>query len=90
MSQSLSIFSNIENKIEDYSIKNTKNYWKAIKGLMKNYKTSDSIPVLKRCIDGVELFCFTDEEKADCLNEYFISISKLDDSNIVLPTLEYV
>ena len=38
---------------------------------MINYKTSDSISVLIRYVDGVESFCFTDDEKADCHNDDF-------------------
>jgi len=45
---------------------------------MKNYKTPDSIPVLKRTSNGIEDICFTDEDKANCLNDYFISVSTID------------
>ena len=55
-------FTNIESKIEDFSVNNTKHYWKSIKDLMKNYKSPDSIPVLKRNVNGVEELCFTDED----------------------------
>lgn len=47
-------FSNIENKIEDNSNNNCRSYWKSLRDLMKNYRSLDSIPVLKRNIDGVE------------------------------------
>lgn len=91
-------FDNIETKIEDYRLNNTKNYWKSINDLMKNYKSSESIPALKQSIDGVENLCFTDEEKANCLNDYFTSVSNIDDSNTHLPpfvnktesTIEYI
>ena len=55
-------FTNIESKIEDFSVNNTKHYWKSIKDLMKNYKSPNSIPVLKRNVNGVEELCFTDED----------------------------
>ena len=77
--------SNIEHKIEDYSTNDSKCYWKSIKDLMKNYKTVDSIPVLKRNVSNTVEYCFTDEEKANCLNDYFVSVSDLDDSNSSLP-----
>ena len=60
-----------------------KNYWKAIK---KNYKYAESLPVLKKVSNtGLEEFCFTDQDKANCLNDYFVSISNLDDSHTVVP-----
>jgi len=48
---------------------------------MKNYKTHDSIPVLKRTSNGIEDIFFTDEDKANCLNDYFNSVSTIDDAN---------
>ena len=35
--------------------------------------------------NDLETFHYTDEDKANCLNEYFTSISTLDDSNATLP-----
>jgi hypothetical protein len=55
---------------------------------MKNYKVPDTIPALKRTNAGIDELFFTDEEKANCLNEYFVSISNLDDSNTALPPFE--
>jgi len=81
-------FTNIENKIEDYSVNNSKTYWKSIKDLMKNYKTHDSIPVLKHISNSIGDICFTDEDKANCLNDYFNSVSTIDDANSTLPPFE--
>ena len=55
---------------------------------MKNFKSVDTIPALHRNIDGTDEYYFTDQEKANCLNEYFTSVSNLDDSNINLPTFD--
>ena len=55
---------------------------------MKNYKSIDTIPALHRNIDGTDEYYFTDQEKANCLNEYFTSVSNLDDSIINLPTFD--
>ena len=71
-------FTNIENKIEDFNVNNTNNYWKSIKDLMKNYKSPYSIPVLKRNVNGVEELCFIDEDKSNCLNNLFVSVSSID------------
>mgnify|MGYP007091310849 CR=1 FL=1 len=51
---------NIENNIETLPVGNSKCYWKAIKDLMKHYKSPDSIPILKRSADCNEELCFED------------------------------
>ena len=44
------------------------------------------IPPLKTTSEtGEEVYAFTDLEKANCLNDYFVSISTVDDSNASLP-----
>ena len=48
-------------------------------------KKSDLIPILKSNSNNVEIFHYTDLEKAECLNEYFSSISNVDESNACLP-----
>ena len=55
---------------------------------MKTYKTPESNPVLNRTSNGIEDICFTDEDKANCLNDYFISVSTIDDANSTLPPFE--
>ena len=78
----------IESRIEDDSLNNKRNYWKTFKDLMNNFKSADSIPVLSRNINGIDEYYFTNQEKANCLNEYFTSVSNLDDSNTNLPLFE--
>ena len=78
----------IESKIETESGSNNSNYWQTLKDLMKNVKSADSIPVLSRKINGTDEYYFTDLEKANCLNEYFTSVSNLDDSNTTFPTFQ--
>ena len=55
---------------------------------MGNYKQLDSIPILKQTVNNVDEFYFTDEEKANCLNNHFTSVSELDDSNSHLPQFD--
>ena len=55
---------------------------------MNNFKSADSIPVLSRNINGIDEYYFTNQEKANWLNEYFTSVSNLDDSNTNLPPFE--
>jgi len=47
---------------------------------MKNYKSHDSIPILKRSANGNEELCYEDVDKANCLNDFFTSVSTVDDS----------
>ena len=51
-------------------------YWKTF------LRPADTIPVLRCNIDGTGKYNFTDEEKTNCLNDYFTSVSNLGDSNI--------
>ena len=48
-----------------------------------NYNTCTTISPLRNENNS---FVFSDNEKADLLNDYFISVSTIDDSNVVLPT----
>ena len=66
----------------------TDSYWKSLKQLMTNYKEVDSIPILKQTINDNDELYVTNEEKANCLNDYFTSVSTLDDSNSQLPPLD--
>ena len=40
---------------------------------MKYYKEVDSIPILKQTINDNDELYVTNEEKANCLNDYFTS-----------------
>ena len=77
-----------ESNLENDSANNNMNYWRTLKDLMKNFKSVDAIPALHRNIDGTDEYYFTDQEKTNCLNEYFTSVSNLDDSNTNLPTFD--
>jgi len=83
-------FTNIENYIENLRVGNSKCYWKAINDLMKNYKSPDSIPILKCSANGNEELCYKDVDKAKCLNDFFTTVSTVDDSNIILPPFQPV
>ena len=56
------------------SASNPKLYWMILKQCIKSNKKSESIPLLKKISNiGEESFCFTDEDKCNCLNHYFVS-----------------
>ena len=44
---------------------------------MNNYKSPDSIPILKRSANGNGELCYEDVDKATCLNDFFTSVSKV-------------
>ena len=53
---------------------------------MKTGKNAEQIPPLKSTNEnGEEIYGSTDLGKANCLNNYFASISSVDDSNTNLP-----
>ena len=80
-------YNNIETTIASSMNTNRQTYWKLLKSFIKNNKHSDSIPILKTVTDNNETLNFTDEDKANCLNDYSCSISTIDDSNVDLPIL---
>ena len=78
-------FNNLETVITDSDKSNPKLYWKILKQLNKSNKNSETIPPLKTVIDGREKYSFTDQEKSNCLSDYFALISTVDDSKTSLP-----
>ena len=82
-------FNNLEETIETTSSTEPKLYWKLLRTFMKTNKSSDTIPPLITDLNGVECLSSTDEEKANCLNDFFVSVSNVDDSNARLPPLNF-
>ena len=78
-------YSNLDERLSSSRFENPKQYWKYLRSLVNNNTSINSIPVLKTLNNDLETFHYTDEDKANCLNEYFTSISTLDDSNATLP-----
>ena len=52
---------------------------------MKHYKSPDSFPIVKGNTNGNEELCYEDVDEANCLNDFFTSVSTVDDSNSTLP-----
>ena len=60
---------------------NPKKWWKLLKNVYKDNETIETIPPIE-----YEDKCFTnDYDKANAFNDYFLSISAVDDENIQLP-----
>ena len=64
---------------------NSKVFWKTSKQLLNLNRTSDSIPILTMNHEVAE----TDLQKAEMLNSYFSSQTKVNDSNKPLPYIEH-
>lgn len=79
-------FNNLELSILDFHTNDKRKFWKVIRHFVKNSDASSTIPPLSLTLpSGETKIHFTDEEKADCLNEYFASISTVDDQHAQLP-----
>ena len=56
-----------------------------IRHFVKNNSRSSSIPPLE---NGQNTYSYTDQEKAECLNDFLTSVSAINDDNRPLPTFE--
>ena len=56
---------------------------------MKTYKSPDYIPILNSNANGNEELCYEDVD-ANYLNDFFTSVSTVDDSSINLPPFQPV
>ncbi len=77
-------FNNLEFNMQDFNASNPRQYWKMVKMLVKdNSGSCNTIPPLQK---NDNTYTLTDTDKADILNDYFVSISSVDDSNVVYQT----
>ena len=84
-----SFYSNVELIITDFDNNDTRKFWKVIRHFVKTNSSSSAIPPLSSTLpSGETQWAFTDEEKSDCLNDYLVSISTVNDENTVLPPFE--
>jgi hypothetical protein len=76
----------LELNLEELSNNDKRGFWNIIRYFVKNNDCTNNIPpLIKQSIDGETDFFTSDQEKADCLNDYFASISTVNDSGAVLP-----
>ena len=79
-------YNNLELTISDFQKNDKRKFWQVIRHFVKNENSTSTIPPLcSVSLSGEKQFPFSDEEKAECLNDYFSSISNVDDRNTVLP-----
>ena len=79
-------YNKLELTISDFQKNDKRKFWQVIRHFVKNENSTSTIPPLCSVShSGEKQFHFSDEEKAECLNDYFSSISNVDDRNTVLP-----
>lgn len=82
-------YDNIDSHLKDASWNNQKLFWKLLKDCFHT-KLTHGIPSIRFTMDNdMEGYAFsdTDQDKIELLNNYFTSITFLDDSNHDLPTI---
>ena len=82
----ISFFENVHDIVDGFSSSNPKSYWRLIKRLIKSSGTSQPIPTLVDTFTDNIVTC--DEDKAELFNNYFCSITQVDDSNTEIPVIE--
>ena len=82
-------YSNLEDIVANSSVNDQKTYWKLLKQFLNKNKPLNSIPPLSSSPTSIDqTFAYLDEEKANVLNDYFVSISTLSNSNVTLPQFQ--
>ena len=81
-------YNNLEFSLNDLNSNDSRKYWKTVKMLVKeNSSDSGNIPPLIKC-NNTDI-SYSDTEKANTLNDFFVSISNIDDSNTELPDFSF-
>lgn len=79
-------YNNLEFTLTDTFSGNKKDFWKLIRHFTRSKSSTATIPPLCSILpSGEKTYHVTDADKANCLNDYFISISSVDDTNATLP-----
>ena len=73
--------------VDQFACYNQKGFWKLVKMLIRTSGKSETIPPLLNPV--TQTIESDDKEKANLLNEYFVSISTMEDNGIDLPEMEY-
>ena len=84
-------YNNLELNLTESFSNNKKDFWRLTRYFVKKNTALCSIPPL--CTlgdDNVTKLHTTDKEKADCLNEYFTSVSIVFDENTQLPNFQKI
>lgn len=79
-------YNNLESSISDFFSNDKKQFWSIIRHFVKSNGNTSSIPPLKT---NQNIYCYSEREKAECLNDFFTSISTINDDNCDLPAFEF-
>lgn len=81
-------YNNLEYTLTETASSNKRDFWKLVRHFVKENKTSDSIPPLSSTDENNQTqIHVTDQEKVECLNNYFTSISTTTNEPPTLPNL---
>ena len=79
-------YNNLDIIVSDFQNNDKRKFWKVIRHFVKNNNSTSSIPPLCSALpSGDSQWHFNDQDKANCLNDYFASISTVNDKNTQLP-----
>ena len=80
-------YNNLDIIVSDFQNNDKRKFWKVIRHFVKNNNSTSSIPSLCSALPSGDNQChFNDQDKAKCLNDYFASISTVNDENTQLPS----
>ena len=72
--------------VSDFQNNDKRKFWKVIRHFVKSNSSASSIPPLCSTLpNGNNQWHFNDLDKANCLNDYFASISTVNDEHTELP-----
>ena len=81
-------YSNLEDNLTETKSNNKQDIWKIIRHFVKKNRSSGSIPpLLTKTENNVTIMHVTDQNKIECFNNYFSSISTIPDTQPILPNL---
>ena len=79
-------YNNLDIIVSDFQNNDKRKFWKVIRHFVKNNKSASCIPpICSKLSNGDNQWHFNDQDKANCLNDYFASISKVNDAETQLP-----
>ena len=79
-------YNNLDIIVSDFQNNDKRKFWKVISYFVKNNKSASCIPPLGSTLANDDNQChFNDQDKANCLNDYFASISTVNDAETQLP-----
>ena len=79
-------YNNLDIIVSDFQNNDKRKFWKVIRHFVKNNNSTSSIPPLCSALpSGDNQWHFNDQDKANCVNDYFASISTVNDEKTQLP-----